>query len=760
MYRSPESLKDNTKTADIPADVYSLGVILYQIITDKLPYEKDTLSETVDAIIKGDFISPESILPDAGIDPTLSFLCRRTLDKDPGNRPTAKYFSDMLDRFIHNEREWEVIDFGRNNLKPEDWVPLTGKWEFTGEEWITCSTRENILLWKYDVIGGFHFSCEGFFEEKGEFSIIARAPAFQSENNYGGYFFQVGAEGGFVTKFVRNEQDILVKINITPEKGKKYRVEIEYDEEWIYCYFDGKRIFQYRELFPFAGRYIGFGAWGKGTHLKPIRLKRQTWGLTLPAIKLADELMYHKTYEIALMQYRRIADSNKYRLEGKEALLKSGICLAKLSKIEEARQIFESLRGSVMEPFALVEEGRMELRNSADNNPCKSVKLFAEMIRNFPNSQAKANIMETVAALSLSDWLTPDSSREDDLKVRIDLWKIARDAYGVSTISTISYGVEVCCNMFWAGRWKDAYDDILNIYKTLSAEQRNIHDIGNYVALSSLALGKEDLLLNPEFITQNVKNGKVRTAFIYTLIIKNKCREFISNIIDFRNELREGKELNSAAKSFTLECMYALKDIESAKHWIQKEINSTNDKYNILEALLQSGQEELFKNIVKECLNDSSINNEERLFVEFCKTRWEIEHLNFKKASEGFKGVQYCGLRSINTTGSVVLQSLLFSLGYLESVRIDKVEEDINKYLGGPELHLARIFLGHEYPEPNDKWPHPKYNSYLRLWLALWLEAGGDKKTALKIVTPAIDSRYGLSNSQPALEDLIKRCTC
>src|SRR3989339_21597 len=117
------------------------------------------------------------------------------------------------------------------------------------------------------------------------------------------------------------------------QKGKIHKIEIECDEKWIYGYFDGVRIFKYRELFPFSGKYIGFSAWGKEVHIKPVKLKKQVWGLNLPAMRLADELMQHKSYEIALMQYKRMADINKNRLEGEEALLKSGICLFKLNKM-------------------------------------------------------------------------------------------------------------------------------------------------------------------------------------------------------------------------------------------------------------------------------------------------------------------------------------------------------------------------------------------------------------------------------------------
>jgi hypothetical protein len=45
----------------------------------------------------------------------------------------------------------------------------------------------------------------------------------------------------------------------------------------------------------------------------------------------------------------------------------------------------------------------------------------------------------------------------------------------------------------------------------------------------------------------------------------------------------------------------------------------------------------------------------------------------------------------------------------------------------------------------------------LRLWLALWLEAKDRKREALEIVSLSQDPRFGLSNSQPAIQALLKR---
>ncbi|MCP4129983.1 MAG: serine/threonine protein kinase [bacterium] len=61
-YMSPEQISDSS-TVDRRADIYSMGVLLYKMLTGKCPYPGDMTPETINAIHKGKYKAPGKINP-------------------------------------------------------------------------------------------------------------------------------------------------------------------------------------------------------------------------------------------------------------------------------------------------------------------------------------------------------------------------------------------------------------------------------------------------------------------------------------------------------------------------------------------------------------------------------------------------------------------------------------------------------------------------------------------------------------------------
>jgi predicted Ser/Thr protein kinase len=97
-YCSPEQLRDFSNV-DGRADLFSLGVILYQWLTGRLPFEGNSSPEIITRILTQEPKPPRSVNPE--IPPSLEALIIRALAKDPSERiGSAREFRAGLERVL------------------------------------------------------------------------------------------------------------------------------------------------------------------------------------------------------------------------------------------------------------------------------------------------------------------------------------------------------------------------------------------------------------------------------------------------------------------------------------------------------------------------------------------------------------------------------------------------------------------------------------------------------------------------------------
>ncbi len=116
-YMPPEQAAGRIELLGTHSDVYSLGAILYELLTLEPPFDGPNVRAIRDAVMTARVQPPSERAPDRGVPHLIDQLCLHCLHKEPDKRPrSAAYVADQIDRYLNGEQDRAKKEAERRRL--------------------------------------------------------------------------------------------------------------------------------------------------------------------------------------------------------------------------------------------------------------------------------------------------------------------------------------------------------------------------------------------------------------------------------------------------------------------------------------------------------------------------------------------------------------------------------------------------------------------------------------------------------------------
>lgn len=335
-YMAPERLFG--KSSSIHTDLYALGVILYQMLTLHLPFQRKSLASFRKEAHKEVLIDPIEMAPYRDIPHQLSHVCHKCLapKKSERYRSVEDLIKEMKS-FIEGRPEWILAA----NLKPSK----KSDWQF----------QENILLAKNIAItrnidvtewAELMVSKDAFANNLRLEATVRLSPEGQGlgfllsipEERHSleeGYCLWLSPSG---CKLYRNNVQMQEAKLLEPNKW--HRIQVVKIDDHLKFYVNGELKLNFASHLPLAGNHVGLLHKDGNFELKHLKIYDASHHVKVGCLAVPNALLSYKLFDAALREYRRIGQSFPGRMEGREALFRAGLTLIERARVEGNDQLY------------------------------------------------------------------------------------------------------------------------------------------------------------------------------------------------------------------------------------------------------------------------------------------------------------------------------------------------------------------------------------------------------------------------------------
>lgn len=329
-YLAPERVQ--SEPASEQTDLYALGVILYQILTLKLPFKRLDLESFQKMWSYEELIDPIEAAPYRDIPHALNQIVKKCLQ--PMKELRYKHVGDMItdvESFMGGRPEWVPVQELKIERKED--------WEFQENillaKHIAITRSTEVMEWVNLMISKASFSgntkIEAFIrlgQNSSGIGFLLNVPeASERHDLMDGYCIWIGSQHDPGCKLFRCNIEVMEASDVFLQPEIWHLVRIEKTDSHLYVFVDDVLRCHYISHTPLGGTHIGLLLRDADLELSHLKVFIGSQNVTVSCLAIPDAFLADKDYGKALSEYRRIAVSFPGRTEGREALFRAGVTL-------------------------------------------------------------------------------------------------------------------------------------------------------------------------------------------------------------------------------------------------------------------------------------------------------------------------------------------------------------------------------------------------------------------------------------------------